>query len=144
MIITEDKIYSLYMSDNLSHDKMCLFSDFIQSLFVLVFDTFMGDDITNDIEKINHFEWCWKKNIENFKLEGIEFRTTEEAYTFFLEFLLEAFYMIQEKDLKEHLPIAIRTLWLTLYNLGFNKTKYEWNTLIKSYKIVNGMVKNSQ
>jgi hypothetical protein len=144
MIISEDKLYSLYINDNLSYDKMVLFSDFTQSLFVLIFNTFMGDDVTNDDDKINHFKWCWDKNIENFKLEEIIFHTNVGAYNFFLDFILESYYDVEDKDLKEHLPIAIRTMWLTLYNLGFDKTKYEWNTLIKSYRIMDEMLKNSK
>ena len=65
--LSENSVNVLLSANNIKYDCAQLYSDFVQSLFTLIFDTYMGDDITSEIDRIYHFKWCWKKNIENFK-----------------------------------------------------------------------------
>ena len=64
-----------FKRNNIIHEKMELYYDFIISLFDLVLTTYLGDnenldtkiEITSD-DDVKHFEWCWKKTMKTFPL----------------------------------------------------------------------------
>jgi hypothetical protein len=140
--LSEDSINILYASNNIDYDKCVLFSDYVQSLFALIFDTYMGDDVTtNTKDKIRHFDWCWFKNIENFKSEGIYFQDTDDTFNYFIEFMMEVFYSIDDKEDKNHLPMTIRTLWLGVFSFNKVKTRSDVENFIEVYKILDKSLK---
>ncbi len=142
--LSENSIAVLYSANNIRYEKCLLFSDYVQSLLTLIFDTYMGDDITSDDDKFKHFEWCWNKNIENFKDEGIHFGTTNSSYNYFLEFMMEVFYTITTKGGKEHIPITIRTLWLSVFSYNRMKTRSDMDNFIEIYGILEKSLKKGQ
>lgn len=140
MPMSRESIMVLYDANNIKYEKCELYGDFIQSLILLVYDTYMGDDITNEEDKKNHFRWCWDKNIGNFKEEGI-FIESEQLYNYFLEFMLEVYYTISKK---EENPIAhenILKLWIYIFNYHNNKSKSDMDTLIELYKLFENSMK---
>jgi hypothetical protein len=65
----------------------------------LVVNTFLGDDVINSKKDIiNHFNWCIKKIILNFKKEKIIFRESEDMKEYFYNFYLEIFYNQPDKN----------------------------------------------
>ena len=66
--MSKESIGILYATNGIRYDKCELFNDFILSLLMLIFDTYMGDDIMTPSDQEAHFKWCWNKNIENFKV----------------------------------------------------------------------------
>jgi hypothetical protein len=142
--LSENSIAVLYSANDIKYEKCQLFSDFVQSLIMLVFDTYMGDDITSDGDKVNHFRWCWEKNIINFKEEGIHFADTDDSFNYFLEFMLEVYYKISHKDEKQHIPITIRALWLSVFSYHRVKTRSDMDNFIEVYKILDKSLKKGQ
>lgn len=138
--LSEDSVAVLYSANNIRYEKCLLFSDFVQSLLTLIFDTYMGDDFTSDEDKINHFKWCWGKNIDNFKEEGIDFSESKEGYDYFLEFMMEVFYMLNDKD-NRNVPITIRTLWISVFSYNKLKTRSDMDNFIEIYKILDESLK---
>ena len=56
---------------NIKSEKTELFFDFINSLFTLIRETYLGEDIMKKEEDIKgHFTWCWDKVVSNFKKEN--------------------------------------------------------------------------
>jgi hypothetical protein len=138
--LSEDSVAVLYSANNIRYEKCLLFSDFVQSLLTLIFDTYMGDDFTSDEDKVNHFKWCWNKNIDNFKEEEIHFNESKEAYDYFLEFMMEVFYMLDDKD-NRNVPITIRTLWISVFSYNKLKTRSDMDNFIEIYKILDESLK---
>lgn len=138
--LSEDSVAVLYSANNIRYEKCLLFSDFVQSLLTLIFDTYMGDDFTSDQDKVNHFKWCWNKNIDNFKEEGIYFNESKEGYDYFLEFMMEVFYMLNDKD-NRNVPITIRTLWISVFSYNKLKTRSDMDNFIEIYKILDESLK---
>jgi len=138
--LSEDSVAVLYSANNIRYEKCLLFNDFVQSLLTLIFDTYMGDDFTSDEDKVNHFKWCWNKNINNFKEEGIHFNESKEAYDYFLEFMMEVFYMLNDKD-NRNVPITIRTLWISVFSYNKLKTRSDMDNFIEIYKILDESLK---
>mgnify|MGYP001021113752 CR=1 FL=1 len=60
--------------NNIIPEKMELYYDLSYSLFLLIKNTYLGDESEvgettvkmNDADNKKHFNWCWKKNLENF------------------------------------------------------------------------------
>jgi len=138
--LSENSIAVIYSANNISFDRCELFSDYVQSLLYIIFDTYLGDEITEEEDKLKHFEWCWKKNIDNFKLEGIKFSTKGESFDYFKEFMIEVFYNIENKESKKIKGI-ITSLWDTIFSYNGMKTSSDMDNFIEIYKILEKSIK---
>ena len=132
--LSKESISLLYTTHNIKYEKCELYSDFIQSLILLIFDTYMGDDITDEKEQKNHFMWCWNKNVENFKKEGIGI-ADNKLHKYFLEFMLEVYYPIRKKHENEKAHSNILKLWAYIFDYNNNKSKSDMDTFIEVYKL---------
>ena len=58
--VTMEEMDLWLRAHNISADKSGLFFDFICSLYLLIQDTFLGEDSIVTLEdKKGHFTWCW-------------------------------------------------------------------------------------
>ena len=115
---------------NIDVDRAELFYDFIESIHILVHETFLGDDvIINREDKQKHFNWCWNKTITNFKEENIMFNAEGDHYEYFWNFFYESYYTDKDKRDVQN----INNYFLTLTNLHILKTKSELDMLSDIY-----------
>lgn len=138
--MSRESIIVLYNANNINHEKCELYNEFIQSLIFLVYDTYMGDDITNENEQKSHFNWCWDKNIENFDKEGFIFNNPK-LKNYFLEFMLEVYYPITQKNENQIALDNIIKLWVYIFDYNNNKSKSDMDTLIEVYKMFENSLK---
>lgn len=138
--MSRESIIVLYNANNINLEKCELYNEFIQSLIFLVYDTYMGDDITNEKEQKNHFNWCWDKNIENFEKEGFIFNSLK-LKSYFLEFMLEVYYPITKKEENKTALDNIIKLWVYIFDYNNNKSKSDMDTLIEVYKMFENSLK---
>lgn len=138
--MSRESIIVLYSANNIKYEKCELYSDFIQSLIFLIYDTYLGDDITNEEEQKNHFNWCWDKNIDNFKKENISFKDIK-IKNYFLEFMLEVYYPITKKDENQIALDNIIKLWSYIFDYNNNKSKSDIDTLIEVYQMFENSLK---
>ena len=139
--LSENSIVVLLSANNIKYERSQLYGDFIQSLLAIVFDTYMGDEITQEVDKVSHFKWCWNKNLNNFKDESINFSYTQESYDYFLEFMYEVFYSIPNKETKPHIPYTISVLWFKLFSYETIKTRSDVDNFIEVYSILDKSLK---
>jgi hypothetical protein len=132
--MSRESITLLYTTHNIKYEKCELYGDFIQSLMLLIFDTYMGDEITSEIEQKNHFKWCWNKNIENFKKEGIGIASTK-LYSYFSSFMSEVYYPITKKEENKVAHTNILKLWSYIFDYNNNKSKSDMDTFIEVYRL---------
>ena len=131
--VTMEEMDLWLRAHNVSVEKSGLFFDFICSLYLLIQDTFLGEDTIITIEdKKGHFIWCWEKNIDNFCDENIHFKTKGEHYDYFWNFFSESFYKDSDKESIEKMDIYLNRL----FKLFINKTKNELDVLADIYKIL--------
>jgi hypothetical protein len=141
--LSDDSITILYSTNNVKYNRASLYLDFVLSLLHLSFDTYMGDDITNQELRMKHFDWCWNKNIENFKKESIEFQHNEELESYFKEFMLEIFYNLDGKDNNPHVKDNIINLWVHIFNYKGSKSRADVDSFLEIYNIFDKSLKNS-
>jgi hypothetical protein len=138
--LSDDTITILYSSNNVKFDRVELYFDFIISLLYLVFDTYMGDDITPKADQIKHFNWCWDKNISNFKNEDIIFENNDDLKSYFSEFTLEIFYNLGIKE-DTNIHQNIIKLWAHIFNYKGVKSRADIDSFIEIYNIFDKSLK---
>jgi hypothetical protein len=136
--VTSTQIDIWYKANNIIHEKTELFHDFVFSIFTLMHSTYMGDDVTEkDADKINHFNWCWNRTIDNFEKEKISFERIGTHYDFFWQFFSDAFYYEENKeDISK-----IEQFFSSIFNLTTKKTKSELDMLGDMYKLLEKSIK---
>jgi hypothetical protein len=131
----EQLIY-LNTINNVTPEKVDLYNDFVVSLCYLVYDTYLGDDVYTNFEDVkSHFNWCWERNIQNFKKENINFISNGEHYYYFLNYFVEIYYGNQDKT--KLLFNKIVDFWVNIFTQTKNKTKSEYDIFIEVYKTLN-------
>lgn len=131
--ITKEDMLLFYKENNIKYEKCELYSDFALSLIMTIFDTYMGDDVTSLDDQFKHFEWAWQKTILNFVEEGLDFEGNL-LYEYFLEFMLEVYYPIVNKN-EITIDKKISKLWLDIFDYHRIKTNSDIDALIEIYDI---------
>ena len=127
-----------YRTYNISNEKTELFYDFLISVYNLIEDTFLGEDVlNNEIEQRNHFTWCWDKTIESFSKEKIYFKDRGNHYEYFWNFFLEAFYY---SKLDGEIP-KIKEYFYKVFDFTHKKTRSELDILTEIYRLLNQNLK---
>ena len=137
--MSKESIMVIHDANNIKFEKCELYSDFVQSLLRLAFDTYMGDEVTSIEEQINHFKWCLDKNRDNFFEEGVCFEGNK-LYMYFLEYMLEVFYSSEKKLIDYTDKISLK-LWCEIFDYDKLKTNSDMDTFIEIYKIFDKSLK---
>lgn len=140
--ISKESIAILYNANNIKFEKCELYSDFVQSLLLLVFDTYLGDDVTSVDQQIKHFKWCWDKNISNFTEEGLVFEN-KVLFEYYLEFMLEVFYSSIDKKKYDQIEKNVLNLWNNIFDYNRIKTNSDIDTLVEIYRIFEKSLKTA-
>ena len=122
-----------YKAYNISRERIELFYDFINSIYLLVDETYLGFDvIESEEDQKNHFTWCWDKTIENFNKEKIYFKERGTHYQYFWNFFLEAYYFVQIDGEESR----ISEYFYKLFNFKYKKSRSELDMLTEIYKLI--------
>ena len=122
-----------YKAYNISRERIELFYDFINSIYLLIDETYLGPDvIESEEDQKNHFTWCWDKTIENFSKEKIYFKERGTHYQYFWNFFLEAYYFVQV-DGEES---KISEYFYKLFYFKYRKSRSELDMLTEIYKLL--------
>jgi len=117
--LNPEDVDTWFRSNNIISEKMELYYDFSYSLHLLIKSTYLGSKneknetlvkMTNE-DDINHFDWCWKKTVENFKKENINFTLEGEHYDYFLSLFSEIYYNQNSEDIKNSIDIFFNDLF---------------------------------
>jgi hypothetical protein len=117
--IDPEQVDTWFRSNYIIPEKMELYYDFSYSIFLLIKTTYLGSlnnkNETNiemtDEDNQKHFDWCWKKTIENFKKENINFTLDGEHYDYFLSLFSEIYYNQNSEDIKNSIDIFFNDLF---------------------------------
>lgn len=133
--LSESSVAILYDANSVRFDRCQLYSDFVCSLLMIVFDTYLNDVITTEKQQLEHFNWCWNKNISNFKEESIEFTPIKELHNYFKEFTFEVYYAIEDKDNNEYINNNLILLWEYIFDYKKPKSRSDVDSFIEIYNI---------
>jgi hypothetical protein len=134
--VPKDEVIIWFNVHNMNYEKIELFGDIFKSLNQIVLDTYMGDDIKETKismtleDKELHFEWCWKKTIDNFGKENLKFFYKGEHFEHFKSFFDEVFYKQKEDKIRKQ----IKSFFEDLFDLKKPFTKSDLDMLTDLYK----------
>ena len=124
--------------NNIIPEKMELYYDFCYSLFSLMVSTYLGGTpetsetgvIMNDDDNLQHFRWCWSRNIENFKREDIDFNNEGEHFDYFYSLFSEVFYSQKREEIRN----SINDFFDDLFNREKPFTQVDLDLVYNLYK----------
>jgi hypothetical protein len=140
--VNHDDVEVWFNVNNMIYEKRQLFSDLTFSLYYLISSTYLGDDLDNTSEtklvlsqedKLTHFDWCWKKTLDNFSKENIEFNVKGEHREYYEKFFMDLFYNAENKTISEN----IVNFFQELFDEEKMFTKSDLDMLTEIYKLLN-------
>lgn len=140
--VNHDDVEVWFNVNNMIYEKRQLFSDFTFSLYHLISSTYLGDDLDNTSEtklvlsqedKLKHFDWCWKKTLDNFTKENIRFNIKGEHREYYEKFFMDLFYNAENKTISEN----IVKFFQELFDEEKMFTKSDLDMLTEIYKLLN-------
>ena len=136
--IAKDDVILWLNIHNMNYEKIELFGDFFKSLNQIIFDTYLGEDVSEtrisltESDKEAHFDWCWTKTLENFEKEEIKVKKTGQHYDYLKSFFLDTFYNPKDKKLK----IAISEFIDDIFNMDKPFSKSDLDLLTEFYQMI--------
>lgn len=132
--LNRDEMEIWVKANDIIPERANLFFDFICSLYTVLSDTYLGEEVISDMDdRLGHFKWCWDKVLEDFKKENIIFNEEGEHYDYFWTFFDESFY----GNNSEEKVVKMEKFFITLFKLYIEKTKSELDILSDVYHVLN-------
>lgn len=120
----------IYTSNNIVFERSELYLDFLLTLDDLIETTYLGHDMMDEENRINHYNWCWNKSCYLLNTNKIDFTYNDNGYVYLLDSYLESFY--DDKKTTIHL----KYFWVNLFNYSIKKSRPEIDAYIRIYKIL--------
>lgn len=133
-----------HIHNNIIYERCDLFKDFITDLINLMFDTFLGDDIMDQKNKKEHFNWCWNKTVESFRKTKIHFKDECDLKEYIWNVTNNMFYSIKTKDKTEDLRNNIILMFSFIFDYTITKKEYDFNIMLQTYNRFNGCLELSK
>jgi hypothetical protein len=130
-----NRLDKIYKDNGVVYERVALYNDFSKSLISKILDTYMGDKYTTSIQRNDHYDWCWNKTIEDFSIEGINFKYSIDLYDYFYHFMLFYFYEDGEKIDYTSIKKSLFSLWDYILGYSTNKTLSDVDTFLEVYTI---------
>lgn len=124
----------IYTSNNIVFERVDLYRDFILTLNDLVFTTYLGDEHTNEEQRITHFNWCWNYVSDKLAHGNISFKKNKDAHVYFINFYFDTFYDT-DKTGEIGLPIKIHEVWNSIFDYNIEKPRTDLDTFITLYRV---------
>lgn len=142
--LPREEVDTWFRANNIIHEKMELFSDFAISLYIMINDTYLGNDEVSKETKIElsesdneqHFKWCWNKVVSNFDNEGIKFSLNGSHYEYFFNFFTDTYYPKDKNDYRN----SIGEFFKELFDYSTPFTKSDLDTVNIIYKLMDSEI----
>ena len=114
-------------------DRIEIYKDFTISLINYIIGYYLDKDtLSADVDIKNHYNWCFNKVCDEFKLEGIEFGDNDMLREYFYDFFYYQFYK------RNNIEITIQfyeKFWTNIFNYDKQKNKNVISTMIELYNV---------
>ena len=135
--LNKEEVDIWFRTNNIIPEKMELYYDFCNSLYLKITETYLGDSENGETkinmseeDKENHFNWCWKKVLDDFRKEEISFEEEGEHYVYFKIFFEEIFYKQEDKKIRNSIDVFFKDVF------DFEKTftRSDLDMILEIYK----------
>ncbi len=142
--IPQDEVIVWFSVNNIIPEKVELYGDIFKGLFHIMADTYLGNEESetkiklSQEDKENHFEWCWKKLLDNFKKENIKIKHGGTHKDYFWEFFKDTYYNQLDENVRKTIPQFLDDL----FDLKKPFTKSDLDILTEIYKSLEKNIEN--
>jgi len=142
-IIPREEVIVWFNVHNMNYEKIELYGDIFKSFSRIIHDTYLGEEnIETKIsltvqDKEAHFNWCWKKLLEDFSQEKVFINQEGEHHKYFKKFFFDTFYNQKDKEIKKEIPHFMEDV----FNLDKDFSKADLDILTELYKFMDVNVK---
>jgi hypothetical protein len=142
--LNKEEVDIWFRTNNIIPEKMELYYDFCNSLYLKITETYLGDSDNGETriemteqDKENHFNWCWKKILQDFQKEEIIFEEDGDHYIYFKIFFEEIFYKQDDKKIRNSIDVFFRDVF------DFEKTftRSDLDMILEIYKSLDKNIK---
>jgi hypothetical protein len=136
--VPKDEIITWFNIHNMTYEKIELYGDISKSLTNIIMDTYLGDNVsetkislTQDDNK-SHFDWCWKKVVEDFKKENVIIHLNGDHRDYFEYFFMDTFYNQEKDSIRQSIPKFL----LEIFDTEVTHSKSDLDLLTELYKLM--------
>lgn len=113
-------------------DRVEIYKDFTINLLHYIIHYYIDkESLSEDVDIKNHYNWCFNKVCDEFKLEGIDFSKNDELREYFYTYYYHQFYINHEVISLEH----FEKFWKNIFEIDKQKNKNFINILIEIYNV---------
>jgi hypothetical protein len=124
----------VYVSNNITFERADIYRDFILTLNDLITSTYLGDDVTNEEDQINHFNWCWNTTCNALNFSQITFNDNLDIHVYFINFYFDTFYSADKDEEKDNIG-NFTELWADIFNYNVEKPRTDLDTFLIVYRL---------
>lgn len=136
--VPNEEVILWFNIHNMTYEKIELYGDISKSLTRVIMDTYLGEDISetkislSEDDNKSHFEWCWKKLVEDFRKENIIIYPDGEHKEYFKYFFMDTFYHQTKESVRQSIPKFLDEIFDT--EVTFSKS--DLDLLTELYKLM--------
>ena len=136
--IPKEEVIIWFNVHNMIYEKIELYGDVFKSLNTIIVDTYLGDSDfetkinLTDEDKISHFDWCWKKMVNDFEKENINIKFKGDHKEYFQSFFMDSFYNQNVVRIKE----SITRFLNEIFDINMVYSKPDLDLLTELYKLM--------
>jgi hypothetical protein len=113
-------------------DRVEIYKDFAINLLYYIYNFYIDKEtLSADDDIRNHYNWCFKKVCDEFKLEGLDFNDNNELKEYFYAYYYHQFYKVKNSCSLEY----YEKFWKNIFEIDKQKNKNIINILIEIYNI---------
>ena len=138
--LNKEEVDIWFRTNNIIPEKMELYYDFCNSLYLKITETYLGDSENGETkinmleeDKENHFNWCWEKIIKNSAKENVLIEVNGEHKDFIQDFIFEIFYTQKSNMVKD----SVLKFFMDVFYLEGTTTKSDLDLITTIYKTFN-------
>jgi hypothetical protein len=144
--LPNDEVVTWFNVNNMIYEKIELYGDIFKSLNYVITDTYMGDSngdspetkiVLSPEDKKSHFNWCWRKMVENFQKENITITIDGEHKEYLKSFYMDTFYNQTQNNVKDSVPVFLDEI----FNMSKPFSKSDLDMITEIYKMMEKNVK---
>jgi len=116
-------------------DRVEIYKDFTINLLNYIVDFYLDKQtLSEDTDIRNHYNWCYNKVCDEFKLEGIDFSNNVGLRDYFYEYYYNQFYK-KEGENDNTLFLLHEKFWRNIFDIEKQKNKSIINILVEVYSV---------
>ena len=134
--IPRDEVAVWFSVNNMIPERIELYGDIFKGLYYKISDTYLGEEgnetkinLSQD-DKSNHFDWCWKKLVEDFGKENVVIKEEGIHRDYFWEFFKDTYY----NQVNENVRLTVPQFIDELFDLRKPFTKSDLDIITELYK----------